>query len=100
MANLKCAAQSCAYNTAGDCYAGGINVNGKQATTTSNTCCASYQDKSAGGFTNCSDQCNCVSTQNINCKACNCKHNENECCKADQVQINNENASCETFCCK
>ncbi|MEG1310399.1 MAG: DUF1540 domain-containing protein [Romboutsia sp.] len=98
--NLNCSASSCTYNNCGGCYASSINVDGCQATTTSNTCCSSYQDKASSGFSNCSGECNCVSTANVNCKATNCKHNEGECCKADKVHINCDNASCETFCCK
>lgn len=98
--NLNCSASNCAFNNSGACYAGGINVSGRQATTTSNTTCASFQDKATAGFTNCSTDCDCVGTEDIKCSACNCKHNANECCKASNVQINAQNASCETFCCE
>lgn len=97
--NLGCSASNCAHNKGGACYAGGINVSGNQATTTSSTTCSSFQDKSSGGFTSCGDSCNCVGTNNINCSACNCKHNANNSCTASNVQINAQNASCETFCC-
>ncbi|MGX4600786.1 DUF1540 domain-containing protein [Faecalimicrobium sp. JNUCC 81] len=96
--NLNCSATSCAHNNAGGCFAGGINVDGRKATTTGHTNCASYVDKASAGFTSSANECDCVSTQNIHCKATNCKYNESELCKADQVHINNDsNASCETF---
>lgn len=97
--NLTCSASNCAFNNSGACYAGGINVHGAHAKTTSNTTCASFQDKNVAGFTNCSNDCDCVGTEDIKCGACECTHNENECCKAPSVQINAQNASCETFRC-
>ncbi|WP_042275455.1 DUF1540 domain-containing protein [[Clostridium] dakarense] len=96
--NLNCSATSCAYNNGGGCFAGGINVDGRQATTTGNTTCASYIDKASAGFTNSSNAYDSVGTRDIRCKATNCKYNVDEACKAEQVHINNDkNASCETF---
>ena len=95
--NLGCAAHTCIHNTQGICYAGGINVDGKQARTTSATYCASYEDKNASGFTSSTNPSNTVGTDNIICQAEKCKYNENKLCKADSVKINANDASCETF---
>ena len=98
--NLGCSAINCVYNTSGECYSESIKVDGRQATTTSHTCCSTFRDQDTCGFTNSADECDCVKTSNIDCKACNCKYNENENCTAPSVKINSVNASCETFCCK
>lgn len=96
--NLDCSATSCVYNDGGGCFAGGIDVDGRQATTTGNTTCATYQDKDSAGFTNSNSAPDSVGTRDIHCKATNCKYNVDEACKADKVHINNDSsASCETF---
>ena len=94
---INCSASTCAYNNGGGCYASSIKVNGANANTTSQTNCATYQDKTSSSFTNCSGECNCAKTSSISCEANQCKHNENGCCKAESVKINIQNASCETF---
>ena len=99
--NLKCSATNCAHNNCGNCYAGGINVAGQSATTTAQTCCSSFEDRSNAAFTNCtscSDHCTC--TSDIHCDATNCKYNQNSCCTSNNVNINAATASCETFCCE
>lgn len=98
--NLNCSASSCAYNNSGACYAGGINVAGSSATTTSSTFCSSYEDKASASFTNCSDGCSCTKPDNISCEAGNCKYNSLGACTANNVQINAQNASCDTFICE
>lgn len=95
--NLSCSATNCVYNTSRECYAGGIRVDGRQATTTSNTNCSTFKDKTICGFTNSASDCDCVRISNIDCKAHNCKYNENESCKAPSIKINADDASCETF---
>ena len=94
---INCSATNCAYNNGGGCYASKIQVQGSRANTTCETACATYKDKASSSFTNCSGECNCAKTNSISCAANNCKHNDNGCCKADSVQINMQNASCETF---
>lgn len=98
--NLNCSAESCTYNDGGACFSGSIKVDGEKANTTSCTCCSTYVDRQSCGFTNSSNDCDCVGTDNIHCKAHNCKYNDNESCKASNVKINAGNASCETFCCE
>ncbi|KKY01750.1 MULTISPECIES: DUF1540 domain-containing protein [Paraclostridium] len=94
---INCSATSCAYNNSGGCYASGIQVKGSRAKTTSQTNCATYQDKASSSFTNCSGECTCAKTHSISCAADHCKHNDSGCCKAESVQINMQDASCETF---
>lgn len=94
---INCSASSCAYNQSGGCYASGIQVNGASANTTSQTNCGTFQDRADSSFTNCAGGCTCAKTHSISCAADNCKHNSGGSCKAESVQINMQNASCETF---
>ena len=50
--NLNCSATNCGHNNSGLCYAGGINVGGHNANTTSNTYCSSFVDQDNTYFTN------------------------------------------------
>lgn len=95
--NLSCSATNCVYNNASSCYASGVSVAGSGATSTSATACVSFQDRSTSGMTNCASGCTCAKTSSITCQASNCSHNNNGCCKAESVQINAQNATCETF---
>lgn len=98
---LNCSASSCAHNNCGSCYASSIQVNGASAVSTAQTNCASYEDKSASSLSNCgAGGCSCAKTNSITCGAANCVHNSCGCCKAQSVQINMNNATCETFRCK
>ncbi|MGL5506938.1 MAG: DUF1540 domain-containing protein [Paraclostridium sp.] len=97
---LNCSASSCAHNNGGSCYASSIQVHGASAVTTAETTCASYENKSVAGFTNCAGGCTCAKTNSINCGASNCVHNSSGCCKAESVQINMDNATCDTFRCE
>ncbi|MDZ4910828.1 DUF1540 domain-containing protein [Clostridium perfringens] len=94
--NLKCNATNCVHNESSECRAGAINVAGREAITTSETGCSSFVDRSNSGFTNSADR-GSTKPQNIKCEASNCKYNENLLCTADDVRINANDASCETF---
>lgn len=92
---LNCSAENCIYNTSGICYAGGILVQGSNASTTDGTSCATFND-------NPNDLMNCTSnsfttSSDIDCKAEKCKYNSIGTCTAPRVQINFDNASCDTF---
>lgn len=97
---LNCSASSCAHNNCGSCYASNVQVSGASAVTTAQTNCSSYENKGDSSFTNCAGGCTCAKTSSITCGASNCAHNSSGCCKAESVQINMNNATCETFCCK
>lgn len=94
--NLNCSANNCGHNNGGSCFAGSINVSGRSATTTSSTSCSSFVDQASNAFTNCAN-CTCTKPDSIKCEAVNCSYNEGKSCKAGAVQINAQNASCETF---
>lgn len=94
--NLNCSATNCGHNNSGLCYAGGINVGGHNANTTSNTYCSSFVDQDNTSFTNCAN-CSCTKPDQIKCDAVNCTYNEDKNCVADSVRINAHDTSCETF---
>ncbi len=99
MSNLKCAAEDCRYNNKGDCYAGGIIIDGKNATTTCNTSCISFEPKTRASMENALNATNIVGTLNIECRAVKCQYNKSQKCNANLVKINSSNESCETFSC-
>ena len=94
--NLNCFATNCAHNEYCECKAGAIRVGGREAVSTGDTFCSSFIDKSMGGFTNSVDN-GLTTPQNIKCEAKNCKYNDNKACTAQDVRINENDASCETF---
>ena len=99
MSNLKCDAMNCKYNGSGDCYASGILIDGKNATTTHNTRCISFEPKTKSSLENVLNATDIVSTLNIECRAVKCHYNHSQKCTANFVKINNSDESCETFSC-
>lgn len=95
--NLNCQKYNCAYNKNGYCYSSHIKIEGYDATITPETYCDSFKNKSSFSFSNFSDNTNLTTTQNISCSAKNCTYNVNGACNANHVNINFENATCETF---
>lgn len=96
---LNCAAHNCAYNTSGTCYAGGIQISGVNAKNTANTKCSTFVPKDSNGSFSNNISNNFTTSTDIDCKARRCSYNSNCTCTAPSVQINLENATCETFIC-
>jgi len=94
--NLKCNATNCAFNQRMECSAGAINIRGTEAVTTDGTTCSSYVDRNSNSFTNSVNPAK-TNTYNISCEACKCAYNENKNCTADNVSIDANTASCDTF---
>ncbi|MGL5692681.1 MAG: DUF1540 domain-containing protein [Peptostreptococcaceae bacterium] len=99
MSNLRCAALDCRYNNEEKCYAGGIRIDGKNATTTCNTHCISFEPKTHTSMENSLNATNIVSTASVECRACKCHYNKSGLCSANLVKINSSNESCDTFSC-
>lgn len=95
--NLNCMAHNCAFNKLGSCYASHIKVEGFDATVTPETYCDSFRNRHAFNLSNYSGELGLTNTQNISCSATNCLYNINGGCNATNVEINSENATCETF---
>ncbi|MCH1959546.1 MULTISPECIES: DUF1540 domain-containing protein [Romboutsia] len=96
--NLVCLASTCFYNKCSSCYANGINISGSIASNTNGTHCLTFEDRKNATLTNSTSNEDYAKTHNIACQAKECKHNDESSCVALNVQINNENQSCETFC--
>ena len=101
MNNLKCDATKCVYNKKCECYAGKICVDGSQAVTTSDTYCATFRENENNCYTSdagcCCHEDHAVGTSEIKCEAVHCVYNDSKVCSAPSVQINDIDASCNTF---
>ena len=97
MSNLNCQANNCVFNKSGSCYASHIKVEGFDASITPETYCDTFKNGSAYSLSNFSGEASLTSTQNISCSANNCLYNVSGGCNSSNVDINFENASCETF---
>lgn len=99
MSQLTCSVNSCGNNCSGLCSLTSINVGGQNATSSSETVCASY--RSGGSATDSAASQSASPATNVSCKACNCKHNDQCNCTAGTVTIDNcscgSGAGCRTF---
>lgn len=96
--NVNCNATNCLYNFSRECKAGSINVDGQSAMSTSGTTCTTFVDKSQSSFVNSVDHSDTY-TGNIRCEAYNCVYNKDKDCHAEKVEIDAQNARCNTFKC-
>ena len=95
--NLNCLDHNCAFNKSGHCYASHIKIEGFDAAITPETYCDTFRDVSSYNLSNYSGEKSLTSSQNISCSANNCTYNISGGCGASYVEVNLENASCETF---
>ena len=96
---LNCSADNCVYSNSGICYAGSIKVNGVDASTTTGTTCATYTPKNNENSLSNNSSNTFTTSTDIDCKARKCNYNSDGTCTAASVQINHNNASCDTFIC-
>ena len=100
---LNCSADNCIYNNYGICYAGNIKIEGEKASTTTGTTCATFSHKKENELnTICifplrNNLCHFTTSSDIECSAKKCNYNCFGTCTASSVQINFNNASCDTF---
>ena len=103
---LNCQRYDCVHNNReGECYAKVIAIGGVNAQTTTGTTCDSYVPM--GGSPNyefakefigaMGEQKMPSNVQNVTCEAQNCRYNYSRDCTAPVVEIDYENAQCETF---
>ena len=100
--SIKCGAHNCTHNdNDGNCYAKVVNVRGERAKITDETLCNSFADEKLDSLTEFAEEFNSAvrkaTTDNIKCGAKRCAHNDANNCQANNVQINHDTASCETF---
>ena len=93
---LNCSADNCIYNNYGICYAGNIKIEGEKASTTTGTTCATFSHKKENELNNSASN-NFTTSFDIECSAKKCNYNCFGTCTASSVQINFNNASCDTF---
>ncbi|WP_455537771.1 DUF1540 domain-containing protein [Terrisporobacter sp.] len=97
--DLNCNATNCSHNFDRQCKAGSINVGGQNAMSISGTNCTTFIDRAESSFVNSLDAVD-TDVYNIRCEAYKCVHNENKACYADKVQIDAQNACCDSFRCE
>ena len=95
---LNCSAGNCIYNNSGICYAGNIEVHGTKATYLLLKLHALlFISKDKGNSLSNNTSNTFTTSTDIHCKAKKCNYNSNQTCTAPSVQINYNNASCDTF---
>ncbi|MGN0326973.1 MAG: DUF1540 domain-containing protein [Lachnospiraceae bacterium] len=101
MADLKCGAVNCAYNSDKYCCKGDIMVGGCCADTSCDTCCESFREKNENTYKSSMDHPS--RTISIDCEAVKCVYNSNYKCVAEHVDITGAGAAsssgteCSTF---
>ncbi|MDK2563467.1 DUF1540 domain-containing protein [Romboutsia sedimentorum] len=95
--NLNCLNHNCSFNKSFQCYASHIKIEGFEASITPETYCDTFKDNTSFNLSNYSGEISLTNSQNISCCANNCKYNISGGCASSYVEINLENASCETF---
>lgn len=103
MTNLNCSAYTCVYNQNSLCSRGSIEVQGKEAHISDDTCCASFRERSSESDPTFRDSTGekegCEKIQ-ITCRAENCTYNDSCRCTAAAIDISGEDAkSCPGTCC-
>lgn len=114
MPELRCTVQTCTHNKNFYCDLDAIQVGGSSAKYAEETCCDSFQERAAGGYSNMaggsyvssagSDITGSASaTSKIDCKATDCKYNESCNCHAGKISVEGSDAcecqetECATF---
>ncbi|MGL5694091.1 MAG: DUF1540 domain-containing protein [Peptostreptococcaceae bacterium] len=102
MDKINCNVENCSHNCSGTCYSNRVNVGGKGAKSTCDTCCGSFLDKknysTLTNNSNSGGSCDCLV-----CEVLNCGYNDNKLCKANSISISGKDVnlysetSCETF---
>lgn len=99
MTNLKCSVNSCAHYESGCCCKPEIKIDGMGASNCAQTCCNSYQERTAQS-TNSVGYSSPNPSLEVNCSATSCVHNCNQKCDADCVCVNcctNQGTECSSF---
>lgn len=91
MDKINCSVSNCSHNKSNVCYSNRVNIGGKTANETCDTCCGSFLDeKLYSDLTNNSNGgCNC------DCLVCHvesCTHNDNNLCDLESIDVSGENA--------
>ena len=101
MTTLNCSAYACLYNKDSLCSRGSIEVTGKEAHISEDTCCASFRerkddDPSVRNSTEEQEGCEKIE---IRCKAEHCTYNDSCRCTASAIDISGDDAQDHVTCC-
>ena len=98
MTVLDCNVVNCSYNEDNCCKRKDIHVDGTQAKTPSETCCASYAHRGCGCAKNATGEVS--KNTDVFCEAVGCKFNESKKCVAKHIGIagGHADSSRETEC--
>lgn len=105
MPDLRCTVQTCVHNQKFLCDLDSIEVGGRDARTTSETCCDSFQERTGDSYSNSSMTGQASDLTKIDCKATECMYNEHYACHAGKISVEGSNAcdcdgtECATFTC-
>lgn len=104
MTKLDCNVTKCSYNEENCCRRNAIDVQGKDAHYSSETCCGSFSTK--GCDDSCKNSIDGVYKETVvRCNAVECVYNKDKHCSANHIGITGRNADseieteCETFAC-
>ncbi len=86
MNRLECQVESCQHNQHSRCCLAGIQVDGPSARESSQTCCASYEERRPGSPQNAAGQNPAVETD-IQCRVRSCAYNSHSRCQAQSVCV-------------
>ncbi len=99
MARVRCQAETCSHNSAGTCYANGIDVCGGMAEAKEETSCSSFLDKtiysSLTNNTETGGDCD-----RIACSVMSCIYQNSGACTAEAIEVGGHRATAyhETAC--
>ena len=98
MPRLDCSVGNCRYNKDHGCTRDHISVGGAGASTTSETCCDSFEERRGDSFANITKEPS--QRVDIRCEAKKCVHNDDCRCQAEGIDVGGSNACrCEQTAC-
>lgn len=98
MAEIRCMAENCFYNSQHGCTSPSLNIDGKSALESRLTSCDTFVSNKQGMKSNVGDPFRDIQ---IECKASKCIYNSNDGCNAKNIVVygNDADEPAETCCC-
>lgn len=92
MNTINCSVCNCSHNSNNTCYANRINVAGKGAKNSIDTCCGSFLDEKlySNLTNNTNEDGNCTA---LVCNVDTCAHNENSMCVLDNISVSGDSST-------
>ena len=101
MPELRCTVQTCLHNKNFYCDLDKIQVGGREAKQSRETCCDSFEERKGDSYSNVTGDASPISQ--VDCKATECDYNHNCICHAGKISVEgsdacrNEETECATF---